>query len=317
MKFIIFCPDQYTGGPFALLQLNAALRDSGLNSEVLFYNIGSIKFDGFDAFSVVYSRDPELNIKDLPYSTCKSFKKTDILIFPEVLLEMSTQLKSVGCDNRVFWWLSWDNAPLSLVNNINHYTNLKDSVHIFQSFYSQIEAGRLGFSGSMVSDYTMFNEEHLTEHHDKTNDICYLARKAPGCESIIKQLNNKFSVIAIENMSQEEVQMTLRKSRFFVDFGSHPGKDRIPREAALYGCIPLVRKVGAANYSEDVFIPEFLKLESPLFLNSEYLSGYIKSIDLERDSVLSRLRPYVSRIKQEYVRFNQEVKDFLMLNYNI
>ena len=54
MKFILFCPDVFTGGPFAILQLNKALRDLGYKCEVLFYDIGEIKLLSDNTLTVIY-----------------------------------------------------------------------------------------------------------------------------------------------------------------------------------------------------------------------------------------------------------------------
>ena len=52
------------------------------------------------------------------------------------------------------------------------------------------------------------------------------------------------------------VSALLRRARIYVDFGPHPGMDRLPREAALAGCLVVTNREGAARYKEDVPIPE-------------------------------------------------------------
>lgn len=53
----------------------------------------------------------------------------------------------------------------------------------------------------------------------------------------------------------------MSKSKVYIDFGNHPGKDRIPREAAISGCIVITGKRGAAAFAEDVCIPETYKFD--------------------------------------------------------
>jgi len=50
----------------------------------------------------------------------------------------------------------------------------------------------------------------------------------------------------------------------YIDFGTHPGKDRIPREAALRNCIVLTNRNGAADNNVDVPIPNEYKIHSVL-----------------------------------------------------
>ena len=46
-----------------------------------------------------------------------------------------------------------------------------------------------------------------------------------------------------------------------VDLGHHPGKDRLPREAALAGCVTVVGRAGAAVFADEVaaFVETFVR----------------------------------------------------------
>ena len=61
-------------------------------------------------------------------------------------------------------------------------------------------------------------------------------------------------------MTPAEVTELLMKSKIYIDFGHHPGMDRLPREAALAGCIVVTNKEGAANFRSDVPIGEEWKV---------------------------------------------------------
>ena len=86
MKFIVFCPDANTGGPFALLQLAKAINDLNYECEVFFYNIGTVKkkkikknfiknmtIDG--SYTIKYKRKPRINIPNLSYKVCKDITR--------------------------------------------------------------------------------------------------------------------------------------------------------------------------------------------------------------------------------------------------
>ena len=144
MKFVVFCPDANTGGPFALLQLAKAINDIGYECEVLFYDIGKINPKKYrknfiktkiieGKFIVNYKRIPRVNIPNLSFKICFDLDINDVLIFPEVTLDYSTHFYGLGFKNRVFWWLSWNNAPLGNLTRFNNIVNLKNSIHIFQS----------------------------------------------------------------------------------------------------------------------------------------------------------------------------------------
>jgi len=71
----------------------------------------------------------------------------------------------------------------------------------------------------------------------------------------------EFFIDKIINMTRKEVIETLQRAKVYMDFGNHPGKDRLPRESAILGCCVITGKRGSARYFEDVPIPEQYKFE--------------------------------------------------------
>ncbi len=61
-----------------------------------------------------------------------------------------------------------------------------------------------------------------------------------------------WTFVPLENMSKQEVRALMQQSRYYIDFGHHPGKDRLPREAAASGCVVLTLRAGAAQFFDDV-----------------------------------------------------------------
>lgn len=51
------------------------------------------------------------------------------------------------------------------------------------------------------------------------------------------------------------------ESMIYIDFGEHPGKDRIPREAAMRDLIVITGRDGAAVNDVDVSIPKKYKID--------------------------------------------------------
>lgn len=63
-----------------------------------------------------------------------------------------------------------------------------------------------------------------------------------------------------ERISYEQVKMMLHRAKIYLDFGPHPGMDRLPREAALADCIVITNRDGAAGFDKDVPIPDAYKI---------------------------------------------------------
>mmetsp|Transcript_42175 Transcript_42175/g.61623 ORF Transcript_42175/g.61623 Transcript_42175/m.61623 type:complete len:139 (+) Transcript_42175:192-608(+) len=60
--------------------------------------------------------------------------------------------------------------------------------------------------------------------------------------------------------SHWQVTALLHRAKVYIDFGPHPGMDRLPREAALANCLVITNTSGAAKYKEDVPIPGQYKI---------------------------------------------------------
>ena len=102
----------------------------------------------------------------------------------------------------------------------------------------------------------------------------------------------------------------MQSSKVYVDFGNHPGKDRIPREAAANGCCIITNKQGSAAFREDVPIPEKYKFEEPLE-EVDRLKELLVDICSNYSEHVSKFEEYRNWIKDEKVRFDAEVVEFV------
>ena len=69
-------------------------------------------------------------------------------------------------------------------------------------------------------------------------------------------------LVPIQHMASS--QQLLARARVYIDFGHHPGQDRLPREAAQCGCVVVTGMRGSAGLFADVPLPQYLKIEEPL-----------------------------------------------------
>lgn len=117
----------------------------------------------------------------------------------------------------------------------------------------------------MLSEY--LNQDFLTyESHindNRENIIAYNPSKGYNFTKRIIEHSKKYGLkyVRLERMSRETVIDTLKTAKVYIDFGNHPGKDRLPREAAILGCCVITGKRGSANCFKDVSIPSYYKFE--------------------------------------------------------
>ena len=151
-------------------------------------------------------------------------------------------------------------------------------LHLVQSKYAEEYLRKKGINSSEIkhlSDY--LNQQYIDGYksvsfENREDIILYNPKKGKeSTESIIKA-GEDLRFVALENMSNDEVVALMRRAKIYIDFGNHPGKDRMPREAALCGCIVLTGCHGSAKYYEDISIPDAFKLDENEVTGEEVVS---------------------------------------------
>lgn len=137
------------------------------------------------------------------------------------------------------------------------------NLHLCQSQYAMDFLKSFSIDNcAYLSDY--LNREFLEQDFDpdtKEDIIAFNPKKGRVFTQEITKRASDLNFIPIENLPRRGVIELLRKAKVYIDFGEHPGKDRIPREAAMLGCCVIVGAKGAAANNHDVPIPNEYKFE--------------------------------------------------------
>jgi hypothetical protein len=296
MHVHIWSANVQTGGPWALAQLGSALRTAGHKV--------TITLPGESA--------PE---------------DVDVVVAPEIAIR---ELCSVRGPLRVVWWLSVENAywrlrreqvydqlgphALNLMDKLIRHPigtllrepGQRDILHLAQSEYARIHvASTLGLEPLMLTDY-LTDIPALTEPIESgTRARCVAYNPAKGLPAtlrVIRELDGEVDFRPIKGLSHTETVKLLRGSLIYLDLGGHPGRDRLPREAALAGCILLVGKRGAAINKFDYPIPDHCKLSVPWrFQSPEAVVRRIREVIAQPESYLSRMKQVDEIFQQESV----------------
>ncbi len=188
------------------------------------------------------------------------------------------------------------------VQSVNH--------HLAQSHYA-IDVLKKAIGNKEVlylSDY--LNEEFLkveTDTSQKEDIVTYNPKKGLNfLKKLIKQAKD-IRFIPIINMTRDEVIKTLQRAKVYIDFGYHPGKDRIPREAAILKCCVITSRKGSAAFKEDVPIPDEYKFnDEPK--NIPKIISKIKECFVKYDEKLPDFNEYIEAIKMEPKKFREDLK---------
>ena len=191
----------------------------------------------------------------------------------------------------------------------------KACITAYQSEYARLFLGRKGFKNLIsLSDY--INTDFITDKIDlrkKENIVLYNPKKGFEFTKKIIDADTSLKWIPLVNMSRQEMLQAMQKSKVYMDFGFHPGKDRIPREAALNYCCVITGRRGAANNPIDIAIPESFKLdERKVSINT--ILEKIHNIFYNYESCLKEQENYRKQIIGEREKFFGEIDKLFGLN---
>lgn len=316
----ITCPAKFaSGGPYLLHQLAYKLIQLGYNAK-MFYLTESINEDPVHEFYA--------DMK-IPYSLEIENNYSNLLVVPETYTNLIFKYENI---QKVIWWLSVDNffvtnakKPsfstmrfLGLKKERDYYNFQKRPKHFHwvQSFYAEHFLKSKGITHiKYLSDYLndIFIDEVKDIKFDSTNKeniISYNPKKGYEVTEILIEKTPHLKWVAIENMTPDEVKELLLKSKIYIDFGHHPGKDRIPREAAICGCIVITNTKGSADFFEDVSIPNQYKIDYSPKKEKEIIK-LLETCLSDYDVKLKDFEFYKNKIINEEIRFNQNLKEIL------
>jgi len=253
------------------------------------------------------------------------------------------------CCRTAIWWLSVDNNK----KQFQSFDTRLDLIHLYQSEYAH---HYLRKKCKATVDNTYYNDinkkltatihkmtEYIPSHrypkqqpvgeqnNDRPIDVLYNPAKGMHyTDSIIqyflqrKQTNITFTPIAAvdgsntktRRLTPTEVTNMLLKAKVYIDFGPHPGMDRLPREAALCGCCVITNRQGAAAFYDDVPIPPQFKIDvreneinASLYLDETF--AVIKECVNSYDTMCGNFDEYRTWIRKQKDEMQRCVETFL------
>jgi hypothetical protein len=196
-----------------------------------------------------------------------------VVVLPEVYGHIVADFPN--CDV-YFWWMS-----VNFFQAATHIRQGKPEVqlegirrhaaaHLYQSEYARqfIESSGLGptlrLSDMLTDNYLQAISEPCTDPRDNLvvfNPAKGMERTRVLLVALGKGVRSVPKTVPIVGMTPTQVELALEAAKVYVDFGTHPGKDRLPREAAAMGCVVVTNRRGAAGNGVDVPIPGEFKLD--------------------------------------------------------
>jgi len=322
-KIYIQCPAALaTGGPEALHQLGHYLIKNGFDAQMSYIppNHPNPVHPQYETYSVPYALEIENNSKNL-------------IILAESNLYPLYQ-KPYSKLKKAIWWLSvtyyWEGLKpwqekakkknfygiKSLINpHINPPLPTLERLrklpvyHIRHSYYSEVflKENNIKITGK-ISDY--MNRAFINEINDRTTKediVLYNPKKNDVyLDDLIKQ-TPQFNWVAVQGLSASAVAALMNKSKVYIDFGFHPGKERMPREACLMNCCMIIGKNGSAVHREDMPIPDEYRFNKDVALYPE-ITGLIADCIKNYDVRIKDFANYRQELLTEEEVFDQDIK---------
>nr|WP_199158648.1 hypothetical protein [Pedobacter sp. ASV2] len=318
----IFCaPNFATGGPEALHQLAHQLIKMGMNAKMYYFPIVDRNIDPVHPFYKVYN---------VPYVTTLENSTSNFLILPETSPEVIFK-KEFSKIKKVIWWLSVTNyykmlAPIirrtkrkpsywirKLYAPIEFATLEKikqmDIANIGHSYFSMDHLVKAGIKPTgQISDYMNHQFfKRVNNQIEKEDIIIYNPVKNGEYLQKIIAKTPSLNWIALKGLTPEEVADKMNKAKLYVDFGYHPGKERMPREACIMRCCMIIGKEGSAAFNQDMPILDkyrFYKTDDNIDAIIETINSCLKNYEEE----IINFIPYRDVLYHEEQEFEASVK---------
>jgi len=287
-KIVAMCPaGAVTGGPEAIHQLVDMANKIHDGSAAICY----LPNDGYAVIPEPYRK------YNTPVILREDIEENSVVVVPELWPYMVNDFKN-RC---ALWWLSVDNFVCGDTSIPDKY-----SYHLTQSAYAYHHVSEvLNKSPIMITDY-IHNDMMQKKSLEKIKRVAVNPAKGSDLIEEFCSNNSDIDVFRIQGMSKDKICEELEKSMLFIDFGHHPGKDRMPREAAAMGCVVMAKKIGAAQFNDDVQISEIYK-----FNQVSEIGELVNSILCNYNFHFNQQNEYQISIANQEISFQHEVSKFL------
>ncbi len=331
-KVYVHCPaNLVTGGAELLHQLVHTLNCNNIDTYIIYdgdLNV-EIPLDYIKSYNIkkTSSIDDNENNVEVIYETRLSLvnvnKKIQKLLWwlsvdnfylasfgfisPIDIWKFNKNLSIKAFIHQLFNFLTCKNKFLLNPLKIKHLTKVNAS-NAYQSEYAQYFLQSNGFKEVIaLKDYInpdhRFSEELIP---NKKNIVLYNPKKGFKFTKKLIEAAPDIEWIALEGMNREQLIQKISEAKIYIDFGNHPGKDRLPRECAMNGCCVITGYRGSAAFYEDVQIPDKYKFKDdvsqiPLILNT------FKYIFENYETALKDFDNYRKTIRDEKKEFETQI----------
>lgn len=310
-------PDNLRGGPEVLCLLCHALRSNGIDAKMfnLAYGINCVPaefLNNYNLWVATASNEEVLNANDA------------VIVLPELLIQQEDNglrgLLDTFRENKIFiWFLSTHFTGIIDTTWYNIFCTLRLYKNITYLCENRLAWDLLEFHGVRENKFMLQHSTHetfksLPTTTERKNRVLYNGYKERTRDIvnniIVPNLSNEIEVVGLlpgTRLNKQEMCELMDSAKCYVDFCGFCGREMVPREATLRGCVLLLGNEGCASYFEDYPIPSWYKISD--ITNADSIVPKIELIVNNYDKHIESMKYMKQRCLGEKELFNWEVKN--------
>lgn len=315
-------------------------------AELLHQLVNFLRTHEREAYIVYFGEDPhqvpsDYRVYNIALAETVIDSDHNIEVFYEGIFDVVTRYKNT---QKFLWWISVDNFFLcaqSYLNpcdlyKYNHQLGgkwfwkwIKRSIkrhrncfHDLLSIKKLVELNAMcGYQAEYIQHFLInsgFKEivplkDYINTDHCKSFDksikediVLYNPSKGLEYTKSLMELAPDIKWIPLKGLTRSQLIQLLQRAKVYIDFGFHPGKDRLPRECAMNGCCVITGMRGSAGFFEDVSVPPQYKFDERVAKRKDIinqirwtLANYVTAVD--------DYRYYRSSISSEKAEFEEQI----------
>ncbi len=314
--YILGPSDIETGGIECTYSLFHAYKEKGINVKMVLIHPSVHPQKVPNWYEVINSTEHKNGI-NIPkayskYVTPEEITSTiidsedNLIIIPEIWPDVLDQFKYI---QKSIWWLSVDNATGE--DQKNFHTRLSEPQYLdVHHFYQSDYAYWFLLTNGAQYVYPLFdyiNRDYIIDnltYKNRDNVVLYNPKKGIDITQKLINENPDLKFIPLINMNRNQLKELMLKSKLYIDFGYHPGKDKFPREAVSCGCALITSYEGSAQFFRDVTIDSQYK-----FHDTVGVRKLIDDIFNNFEKHFNNFNLYRKLINNEVKVFNEQIEN--------
>lgn len=332
-NIIIICPGNViSGGVNSLLNLCSALSRNGFNATISYYNIDNqiINNNLIKSYNIKQFNgelDSENNIvvvTETQITRINQFTKAKKIVYwlgllyyyknPVWKFPFNYKLlrKLIACHS----YAGYSNGFFELgKRRLNEYAKSKiniwtdDFIHLSNSYFVADFCKQKGAKNTYVLQNPIHNEFYDTKINKNRENLILFGQRSPKLIVFLSKLLFKnYKIVKLRKLTHKQVVDYMSNATVFIELGINHGRDRMPREAAMLGCVVFINRKGSSSNIKDYNLDKYYILRSRIWDYFKIL-GKIKDAINNYDTHFKQQSNFRQQLINERKNFDSNVKD--------